>query len=98
MLAVSAQQRVLWLAGRWTPRKNGRVVTVTVVPVTSNISRIRPFQVLREAGMVGLRVDSKAQAGQVRSVSVERLGRPIGRLPPFVMAQLEDALRLDLAL
>jgi mRNA interferase MazF len=71
---------------------------VTVVPVTSNITKIRPFQVLLEARMVGLRVDSKAQAEQVRSVSVERLGRPIGRLPPSVMALLDDALRVHLAL
>ena len=71
---------------------------VTVVPVTSNVSRIRPFQVLLEADLVGLRLDSKAQAEQVRSVSVERLGRSIGRLPPAVMAQLDDALRLHLGL
>jgi mRNA interferase MazF len=71
---------------------------VTVVPVTSNIDRVRPFQVLLVADLVGLRMDSKAQAEQVRSVPVERLGRPIGRLPPPVMAQLEDALRLHLGL
>ena len=53
---------------------------VTVVPVTGNVSRVRPFQVLLEADLVGLRLDSKAQAEQVRSVSVERLGRSIGRL------------------
>jgi mRNA interferase MazF len=71
---------------------------VTVVPVTGNVSRVRPFQVLLEADLVGLRLDSKAQAEQVRSVSVERLGRSIGRLPPAVMAQLDDALRLHLGL
>ena len=71
---------------------------VTVIPVTSNITRVRPFQVLLEADLVGLRMDSKAQTEQVRSVSVERLGRPIGRLSPPVMQQLEDALRLHLGL
>jgi mRNA interferase MazF len=71
---------------------------VTVVPVTSNVSRVRPFQVLLEADLVGLRSDCKAQAEQVRSVSVERLGRSVGRLPPTVMAQLDDALRLHLGL
>ena len=71
---------------------------VTVVPVTSNTNRVRPFQVLLEADMVGLRADSKAQAEQVRSVAVERLSRPIGRLPPSLMTQLEDALRLHLGL
>ena len=71
---------------------------VTVVPVTSNITRVLPFQVLLPAEAVGLRVDSKAQAEQVRSVAVERLGPVVGRLPPPVMAQLESALRLHLQL
>ncbi|HYN71036.1 MAG TPA: type II toxin-antitoxin system PemK/MazF family toxin [Nakamurella sp.] len=69
---------------------------VTVVPVTSNISRVLPFQVLLPAEAVGLRVDSKAQAEQVRSVAVERLGPAVGRLPAPVMALLDDALRLHL--
>jgi mRNA interferase MazF len=77
--------------------RTGRGV-VTVVPVTSNVSRVFPFQVLiRQAGS-GLRADSKAQAEQVRSVSVDRLGNALGRVPADVMDQLDAALRLHLAL
>lgn len=71
---------------------------VTVVPLTSNITRVFPFQVLLPAEETGTQVDSKAQAEQVRSISVERLGPVIGRLPTHLMAQLEDALRLHLQL
>ncbi|WP_158888745.1 type II toxin-antitoxin system PemK/MazF family toxin [Amycolatopsis anabasis] len=71
---------------------------VTVVPVTSNVSRIFPFQVLLPAGECGLSRDSKAQAEQVRSVSVGRIGRRAGRVPAAVLARLEDALRLHLGL
>lgn len=71
---------------------------VTVVPVTSNVTHVYPFQVLLPAAETGVRVDSKAQAEQVRSVSVERLGPVIGRVPAPLMAQLEDALRLHLQL
>ena len=71
---------------------------VTVVPVTSTITRVHPFQVLLPADETGLRVESKAQAEQVRSVSLERLGRVIGRVPVHLMAQLNDALRLHLRL
>ena len=71
---------------------------ITVVPITSNVSRILPFQVLLLAEAVGLRVDSKAQAEQLRSVAVARLGPAVGRLPAPVMAQLDDALRLHLQL
>lgn len=37
---------------------------VTVVPVTSNVARVYPFQVLLEAQLTGLARDSKAQAEQ----------------------------------
>ena len=71
---------------------------VTVVPVTSNTDRIFPFQALLTAAATGLRQDSKAQAEQVRSIAVERLGAIVGRAPADVMVQLDDALRLHLQL
>ena len=71
---------------------------VTVVPITSNIERVHPFQVLMAAADTGLERDSKAQAEQVRSISVERIGRLIGQVPFEQMAHLDDALRLHLAL
>ena len=71
---------------------------VTVVPVTSNVRRIYPFQVLLPADDCGLRQDSKAQAEQVRSIAVERIQATIGRVPPLLMERLDDALRLHLAL
>jgi len=80
-----------------TAARLGRGV-VTVVPITSNISRVFPFQVLLPAEEVGIRVDSKAQAEQVRSVSIERIGPVIGRLPTYLISMLDDALRLHLQL
>ena len=71
---------------------------VTVVPVTSNVDRIFPFQALLPATETGLRQDSKAQAEQVRSVAVERIGAVLGRAPADVMVHLDDALRLHLHL
>jgi mRNA interferase MazF len=71
---------------------------VTVVPVTSNTDRVFPFQTLLNAAATGLREDSKAQAEQVRSIAVERIGPVLGRVPAEVMEQLDDALRLYLQL
>ena len=71
---------------------------VTIVPVTSNVDRVFPFQVLLPADETGLKVDSKAQGEQIRSVSVERLGAVLGRVPASEMAQLDDALRIHLQL
>ncbi len=71
---------------------------ITVVPVTSNTDRVHPFQVLLPASATGLSVDSKAQAEQVRSIAVERLGRRLGVLSAELQTDLDEALRLHLAL
>jgi mRNA interferase MazF len=71
---------------------------VTVVPVTSNVARVFPFQTLLPAEETGLPLASKAQAEQVRSVAVERIGAAIGRVPAHLMGALDDALRLHLQL
>ena len=71
---------------------------VTVVPVTSNVRRIYPFQVLLAAAESGLSIDSKAQAEQVRAIAVERVGAVVGTVPPLTMLALDEALRLHLAL
>lgn len=71
---------------------------MTVVPVTSNVSRVFPFQVLLPAEDTGIDHDSKAQAEQVRSVDVTRVGRAIGRLPVDLVQRLDEALRLHLSL
>jgi len=71
---------------------------VTVVPMTSNVTRVFPFQVLLPAELTGLRVDSKAQAEQVRAISVARLGSVVGQVPASIMDQVDEALRLHLQL
>lgn len=71
---------------------------VTVVPLTSNTARVFPFQVLIPADNTGLRVASKAQAEQVRSVVIERMGPPLGQLQASVMDEIDNALRLHLDL
>lgn len=71
---------------------------VTVVPVTSQTERIYPFQVLLPAGSCGLPRASKAQAEQIRSVAVQRIGTVAGRLGPGALLDLEGAMRLHLGL
>lgn len=80
-----------------TADRLGRGV-VTVVPVTSNVDKVFPFQVLLPANVTGLPVDSKAQAEQVRSVAIQRLGPVLGRLPASLVNELDRALRLHLQL
>jgi mRNA interferase MazF len=84
-------------AANATAHRLGRGV-ITVVPVTSQVARVYPFQVLLRADQTGLEHDSKAQAEQVRSISLERLGAQLGRVPSTTMGQIDEALRLHLDL
>lgn len=70
---------------------------VTVVPVTRSTAKVYPFQVLLSSA-TGLRVASKAQAEQVRSVATQRLLHRIGRISSRELAELDDSLRLHLGL
>ena len=77
--------------------KLGRGV-VTVVPVTTNVDRVYPFQVLLPTQATGLDRQSTAQAEQVRSISVDRISDRIGTVSPEIMLEIDEALRLHLAL
>ncbi|MGI5468787.1 type II toxin-antitoxin system PemK/MazF family toxin [Streptomyces sp. CA-132043] len=78
-------------------QRTGRGV-VTVVPLTSNTSRVYPFQALLPADECGLAKDSKAQCEQVRAMAPERLLKRIGTVPRQRMAEVDVALRRHLAL
>jgi mRNA interferase MazF len=80
-----------------TAEQLGRGV-LTVVPVTSRTDHVYPFQVMLPANRTGMPRDSKAQAEQVRSVALERVGKVVGRLPDDLTRALDDALRVHLAL
>lgn len=67
-------------------------------PARGSVARVYPFQVLLTSTTTGLSRDSKAQAEQVRSIAVERVGRLRGTLTAEQMHQLDNALRLHLSL
>lgn len=80
-----------------TAQRLGRGV-VTLVPITSQTAKVYPFQVLLPPKSCGLPKASKAQAEQIRSVAVERVSATVGQLPARLLANLDDAIRLHLAL
>lgn len=84
-------------AANATARRLGRGA-IMVVPITSNVDHIYPFQVLLPAAETGLDRDSKAQAEQIRSIAVERVGDRLGVVPHSIMVDLDEALRLHLGL
>jgi mRNA interferase MazF len=73
--------------------------TVTVLPITSNISKIYPFEISLSSRDSGLPKASKALAQQIRTISKERiLGRAQGSLNAALMRKASDAMRLHLDL
>jgi mRNA interferase MazF len=84
----------------WTQRKVEELNwgVINVVPVTSNVARTHRFQVHLPAEATGLDRDSRAQAEQIRAVTIGRLLTRVGRVPPPLMRQLDEALRIQLAL
>ncbi|KRD24491.1 MULTISPECIES: type II toxin-antitoxin system PemK/MazF family toxin [unclassified Streptomyces] len=77
--------------------RHGRGV-ITVVPLTSNTTRVLTFQVFLGADECHLPKDSKAQCEQVRAVALERILARIGAVPRPRMAEIDGALRRHLAL
>lgn len=76
---------------------NQNAQTVSVLPLTSSTTKVHPFEVLIEAGVLGPE-SGKIKANQIRTIDKKRLGGLLGMLPARLIAKAEDALRLHLDL
>lgn len=71
--------------------------TVTILPITSNLTRVYPFEVLLNPEDSGLPKPSKVQAQQVRTISKQRISSDaVGSLSEEVMQLVNAALKLHL--
>lgn len=71
--------------------------TVTILPITSNITRVYPFEVLLNPEDSGLPKPSKVQAQQVRTISKQRISSDaVGSLSEEIMQLVNGALKLHL--
>jgi mRNA interferase MazF len=78
---------------------NYAATTVTVLPLTSNVSRVYPFEVLLNPEVSGLTKSSKVQAQQIRTISKQRIiSEVVGSLNEEVMILIDAALKLHLGL
>jgi mRNA interferase MazF len=78
---------------------NRAAATVTIIPITSQIKRVYPFEVLLKKEESGLPKLSKAQVQQIRTISKQRiLGDKVGNLADDSMKAVEAALKLHLGL
>lgn len=72
---------------------------ITIIPLTSQIIRVYPFEVLLSQADSGLSKDSKAQCNQIRTISKQRISnksKPVGKISDEVMLKVYDAIKLHL--
>ncbi len=74
--------------------------TVTIIPITSNIKKIYPFEVLLTAGETNLSKDSKAQCHQIRTISKLRIqnNKVEGSANSDILHRISLALKLHLGI
>ena len=78
---------------------NRAATTVTILPLTSKVTRVYPFEVLLNIEDSGLPKASKVQASQVRTISKQRItGEVVGGLSEDLMQLVDAALKLHLGL
>ena len=71
--------------------------TVTVIPITSNITKVYPFEVLLMKKDSGLIKDSKAQCHQIRTISKLRIAEQrAGVVNKEILRRIQMALELHL--
>lgn len=72
--------------------------TATVVPITSSVDKVYPFDVFLIKGESGLDKDSKAKCNQIRTVDKRRLCKYIGALKEEKIKELEEAILIHLSI
>jgi mRNA interferase MazF len=73
--------------------------TVTVLPLSTTLRRIYPFEVLVKAARTGLKKDSKVLAQQIRTISKTRVSpKCLGGIYDEDLAAVDAAIKLHLAL
>jgi mRNA interferase MazF len=73
---------------------NQAVPNLTVLPLTTTPRRLYPSEVFLPRGVAGQPMDSIIMAHQMRTISKERLGDPLGYLEdPSLRSAVEQAIR-----
>jgi len=91
---IAKHRPVLIVSNNANNRASG---TITILPVTSNVTRVYPFEVWLAAVESGLPKDSKIQAQQIRTIAKERItGNAIGKLDKEQSRAVDAAIRLHL--
>ena len=76
-----------------------RIATVIALVITSNIKLAKaPGNVLLLSKVTGLSKDSVANVSQVITIDKSFLAEKIGVIPPYLLEQIENGIRLVMGL
>ncbi len=76
---------------------NKKSATLTVLPITSNVTKVYPFEVALPAKISGLKKNSKIQCQQIRTISKLRITSSAqGHADKNIMQHVQAALELHL--
>ena len=77
-------------------RNNQFAETITVLPITSNVKKIYPFETFLPKRETNLPVDSKIKSNQIRTVDKKRLIKLIGNVSEEKLKEVKQALSIHL--
>jgi mRNA interferase MazF len=70
--------------------------TITVIPITSYVEKIYPFEVLLSPGESGLSKNSKAKCNPIRTIDKKRLIKSLGKINQEIIGAVEEATKIHL--
>lgn len=77
---------------------NKYLKTVMAIPFSSKVEKVFPFEVFVKENDSRLDYDSKLKIPQMRAVDKSRLKSYIGTLSSDILEQVEDAIKIHLAI
>lgn len=79
-------------------RNNEYSSTVSLIPITSSIDKVYPFEVFISKTGTGLQLDSKIKCNQIRTVDKLRLLKCAGKITSEILIKVEDALLIHVGI
>jgi len=73
---------------------NAHSPIISIVPITSNVTKVYSFEVEIPQGVGGLKSRSKVMVNQTRAVDKIRLIKKLGHLPEQILSDINEALKL----
>jgi len=70
--------------------------TITVIPITSNVEKIYPFEALLPSQDSRLLKSSKAKCNQIRTIDKKRLIKSLGKISIEKLKEIEKSLLIHL--